>query len=68
MLLPKRLIPLNVSTCQREPEKNSGINATRTQASQILAERSTNWATKPHVGGDEFLGSEKIVNWLGLKL
>ena len=39
LLLPKRLIPLNVSTCQREPEKNSGINGTRTQASQILAER-----------------------------
>ena len=49
LLLSKRLIPLNVSTCQREPEKNSGINGTRTQASQILAERSTNWATKPHV-------------------
>ena len=59
LLLPKRLIPLNVSTCQREPEKNSGINGTRTQASQILAERSTNRATKPHVGGDEFLGLEK---------
>ena len=59
LLLPKRLIPLNVSTCQREPEKNSGINGTRTQASQILAKRSTNWATKPHVGGDEFLGLEK---------
>ena len=43
---------------KKKPEKNSGFDGACTHASQILVERSTNWATKPHVGSEaNFSGS-----------
>ena len=37
---------------KKKPEKNSGFDGAWTRASQILVGRSTNWATKPHVGSE----------------
>ena len=43
---------------KKKPEKNSGFDGAWTSASQILVGRSTNWATKPHVGSEaNFSGS-----------
>ena len=43
---------------KKKPEKNSGFDGAWTRASQILVGRSTNWATKPHVGSEaNFSGS-----------
>ena len=37
---------------KKKPEKNSGFDGAWTRASQIKVGRSTNWATKPHVGSE----------------
>ena len=37
---------------KKKTEKNSGFDGAWTRASQILVMRSTNWATKPHVGSE----------------
>ena len=43
---------------KKKPEKNSGFDGAWTRASRILVGRSTNWATKPHVGSEaNFSGS-----------